>query len=127
MGHPYFTDVTKESGILIEGFGLGVCISDLNHDGWKDIFVSNDYLTNDLLWINNKDGTFTDKSSEYFKHTSYSSMGNNIIDFNNDGLNEVIELDMMPDDNFRRKTMLTENNYNTYINTNVVLYYTTMY
>ena len=116
LGHPYFTDVTKEAGILIEGFGLGVCVSDLNQDGWKDIFVSNDYLTNDLLWINNKDGTFTDKSSEYFKHTSYSSMGNNIIDFNNDGLNEVIELDMMPDDNFRRKTMLTENNYNTYIN-----------
>ena len=69
-----------------------------------------------MLWINNKDGTFTDRASEYFKHTSYSSMGNNIVDFNNDGNNEIIELDMMPDDNYRRKTMLTENNYNTYIN-----------
>ena len=68
------------------------------------------------MWINNQDGTFSEKSSEYFKHTSYSSMGNNIIDFNNDGYNEILELDMMPDDNFRRKTMLTENNYNTYIN-----------
>ena len=116
LGHPFFTDVTLESGIKIEGYGLGVCVSDVNKDGWKDIFVSNDYLTNDLLWINNQDGTFSEKSSEYFKHTSYSSMGNNIIDFNNDGFNEILELDMMPDDNFRRKTMLTENNYNTYIN-----------
>ena len=116
LGHPYFTDVTLESGIKVEGYGLGVCVSDVNKDGWKDIFVSNDYLTNDLLWINNQDGTFSEKSSEYFKHTSYSSMGNNIIDFNNDGYNEILELDMMPDDNFRRKTMLTENNYNTYIN-----------
>mgnify|MGYP006152975981 FL=1 len=116
LGHPFFTDVTKEAGILIEGFGLGISISDINKDGWKDIFVSNDYLTNDLLWLNNKDGTFSDKASEYFKHTSYSSMGNNIIDFNNDGNNEIIELDMMPEDNLRRKTMLTENNYNTYLN-----------
>ena len=116
LSHPFFTDITKESGILIEGFGLGVSISDINKDGWKDIFVSNDYLTNDLLWINNKDGTFSDKASDYFKHTSYSSMGNNIVDFNNDGNNEIIELDMMPEDNLRRKTMLTENNYNTYIN-----------
>jgi len=116
LGHPYFTDVTREAGILIEGYGLGISVSDINKDGWKDVFVSNDYLTNDLLWINNKDGTFTDRASEYFKHTSYSSMGNNIVDFNNDGNNEIIELDMMPDDNYRRKTMLTENNYNTYIN-----------
>jgi len=110
LGHPYFTDVTREAGILIEGYGLGISVSDINKDGWKDVFVSNDYLTNDLLWINNKDGTFTDRASEYFKHTSYSSMGNNIVDFNNDGNNEIIELDMMPDDNYRRKTMLTENN-----------------
>jgi enediyne biosynthesis protein E4 len=125
LGHAVFTDVSKEAGITIEGFGLGVNICDLNRDGWKDIYVTNDYLTNDLLWINNgspQSGspqsavTFTDKAASYFKHTSYSAMGNDVVDLNNDGLADVIAVDMLPEDNLRRKTMLPPNNYTTYLN-----------
>jgi len=115
-GHPVFRDVSKEAGILIEGFGLGVSICDINQDGWRDIYVTNDYLTNDLLWINNGDGTFTDKAVTYFKHTSYSAMGNDIADVNNDGLPDVVAVDMLPKDNFRRKTMLPANSYSNFIN-----------
>ena len=60
LKHAVFTDVSKQAGILIEGYGLGLNITDINRDGWKDIYVTNDYLTNDLLYINNHDGTFTD-------------------------------------------------------------------
>lgn len=108
---PRFTDVSLEAGINLEGYGLGVNIVDINNDGWKDVFVSNDYITTDLLWINNKNGTFSDKAAEYFKHTSYSAMGNDVTDINNDGLVDIIELDMNPEDNFRKKTMLNPNNY----------------
>jgi len=88
--HAVFTDVTKASGITIEGFGLGLNITDINKDGWKDIYVTNDYLSNDLLWINNRNGTFTNRAADYFKHTSYSAMGNDVADINNDGLMDVM-------------------------------------
>lgn len=114
--HPVFTDVSLEAGIKGEGFGLAINISDINQDGWKDIYVSNDYLTNDHLYINNQDGTFTDRSAEYIKHTSYSAMGNDVVDFNNDGLLDIVAVDMLPEDNYRRKTMLPANNYNTFQN-----------
>lgn len=114
--HPHFTDVSKQAGILIEGYGLGVNITDINRDGWKDIYVTNDYLTNDLLYINNHDGTFTDKAKDYFKHTSYSAMGNEVEDINNDGLVDIIALDMMPETNYRKKMMTPANNYVTYQN-----------
>jgi len=110
-GHPVYTEVSEEAGILIEGFSLGLNICDLNEDGWKDIYITNDYLSNDLLYINNQDGTFTDKADVYFKHTSFSAMGNDVIDLNNDGHSEVVALDMLPEDNFRRKTMLPPNGY----------------
>ena len=116
LGHPVFTEVGKEAGILVEGFSLGVTICDLNQDGWKDIYITNDYLTNDLLYINNQDGTFTDKAAQYFKHTSFSAMGNDVVDFNNDGHAEVIAVDMLPKDNYRRKTMLPPNKYVDYLN-----------
>jgi len=115
--HPVFTDVSKQAGIMIEGFGLGVHISDINKDGWPDIYVTNDYITNDLLYINNKNGTFTNKAADYFKHTSFSAMGNDIVDINNDGLQDVIALDMLPEDNYRKKMMLNPNNYSSYLNT----------
>ena len=117
LKHPVFTDVSKQAGIQIEGFGLGVHISDINKDGWPDIFVTNDYISNDLLYINNKNGTFTNKASEYFKHTSFSAMGNDIADINNDGLQDIIAVDMLPEDNFRKKMMLNPNNYSSYLNT----------
>lgn len=117
LKHPVFTDVSKQAGIQIEGFGLGVHISDINKDGWPDIFVTNDYISNDLLYINNRNGTFTNKAAEYFKHTSFSAMGNDIADINNDGLQDIIAVDMLPEDNFRKKMMLNPNNYSSYLNT----------
>lgn len=111
-----FTNVTREAGILIEGFGLGLAINDINMDGWPDIYVTNDYLSNDLLYINNKDGTFTNKIADYIKHTSYSAMGNSVTDINNDGLVDILALDMLPEDNKRKKMMLMANNYATYLN-----------
>jgi enediyne biosynthesis protein E4 len=121
LNHPVFTNVSKEAGILIEGYGLGVNITDINRDGWKDIYVTNDYLTNDLLYINNKNGNgsspqFTDQASDYFKHTSYSAMGNEVEDLNNDGLVDILAVDMMPADNYRKKMMTSANNYLAYQN-----------
>ena len=109
--HPYFEDVSKEAGIFDDSFGLGVNITDINQDGWKDIYVTNDFLTNDLMYINNHDGTFTNKAKQYFKHTSYSAMGNDVADINNDGLVDVIALDMMPANNYRKKMMTPANSY----------------
>jgi hypothetical protein len=116
LGHPVFTDVSKQAGILIEGYGLGLNISDINQDGWKDIYVTNDFLTNDLLWINNRNGTFTNQAGSSFKHTSYSAMGNDIADINNDGLPDVIAVDMLPATNLRKKMMTSANAYQTYMN-----------
>ncbi len=116
LNHPVFTDVSEQAGITIGGYGLGMNIADINGDGWKDVYISNDFLTNDVLYINNQNGTFSNQLSSYFKHTSYSAMGNDINDLNNDGRPEVLVLDMLPEDNYRRKTMLGPNNYSTYIN-----------
>jgi hypothetical protein len=116
LHHPVFTDVSKQAGIDIEGYSHGVTIADLNRDGWKDIYVTNDFLSNDILYINNHDGTFTDRSSTYFKHTSANAMGQDIADINNDGLADVIELDMNPEDNYRKKMMMPPNNYQLYQN-----------
>ena len=116
LGHPVFTNVSKPAGIQIEGYGLGLNISDINRDGWKDVYVTNDYLSDDLLWINNKNGTFTDRAPEYVKHTSGSAMGNDIADINNDGLVDIMAVDMLPRDNFRKKMLVGPNNYQTYLN-----------
>lgn len=113
-GNYTFTNVSKEAGITIEGYGLGVAIQDVNEDGWPDVFVSNDYLSNDLLYINNHDGTFTDRAGIYFGHTSYSAMGNDIADYNNDGLADIIEVDMLPHSNKRQKLMFGSTNYDRY-------------
>lgn len=116
LKHPVYQDVSREAGITIEGYGHGVTIADINVDGWKDIYVSNDFLSNNILYINNHNGTFTDKTREYFKHTSANSMGQDIVDVNNDGLADVIELDMDPEDNFRKKMMQNAISYQTYQN-----------
>ncbi len=115
-GHPRYVDVSKEAGIQIEGYGLGINITDFNRDGFKDIYVTNDYLSNDLLYINNGDGTFTDKAQAYFKHTSNSAMGNDVADINNDGLVDVVALDMLPRDNARKKKLMGPNSYQGYLN-----------
>lgn len=117
LKHAVFMDVSKEAGILVEGYSHSVTVVDINKDGWKDIYVSNDYLSNNVLYINNGDGTFTDKVASYFKYASANAMGNDIIDINNDGLADLIELDMSPEDNYRKKMMRNPNSYQTYQNT----------
>lgn len=126
LKHPVFEDVSKQAGVQIEGYGLGVAITDINKDGWMDIYVSNDYLSNNLLYINNKNGTFTDKCGAYFKHTSKNAMGNDIADINNDGLQDIIEVDMAPGDNYRQKMMMNDIGYHTYQN-NAMYGYMTQY
>lgn len=122
LKHPFFTNVSKEAGILQEGYAHAVSITDINRDGWKDIYVTNDYLSNDLLWINNHNGTFTESLNTYFKHTSANAMGNDIIDINNDGLSDVVTLDMNPEDNYRKKMMMNPNSYQTYQNSDYFNY-----
>ncbi len=115
-GDGTFSNVTRSAGICFEGYGLGIGVSDINLDGWPDIYLSNDYLSNDLLYINNQDGTFSNQIDQYLKHTCYSAMGNDVVDINNDGYVDIIALDMLPESNKRKKTMLKANNYVTYIN-----------
>ncbi|HVZ55956.1 MAG TPA: VCBS repeat-containing protein [Chitinophagaceae bacterium] len=116
LKHPVFTDVSAQAGIHHKGMGLGVAISDINKDGWKDIYVTNDFYGSDLLYINNGNGTFTEKAKDYLKHTSQNAMGNDVSDINNDGLVDIVAVDMNPEDNFRKKKNLNGNNYNIYRN-----------
>ncbi|MUH36876.1 hypothetical protein D9O36_13565, partial [Zobellia amurskyensis] len=113
-GDNTFTDVTLEAGITIEGYGLGLAISDLNYDGWPDIYVSNDYLTNDILYTNNGDGTFSNNIDNKIKHQSKFSMGSDISDYNNDGFLDIITIDMLGETNFRQKTTVRNTKYNDY-------------
>ncbi len=110
-GYPHFTNVSKEAGILWEGWGLGIVVNDFNSDGYPDIYVANDFLSNDHLYINNKNGTFTNQLKKYFKHTEHNGMGIDMADFNNDGFNDIAVVDMMPDDNLRQKTMFPSISY----------------
>ena len=82
--------------LAIPGYGLGVAVGDLNNDGWPDIYVSNDGMPSDVLYVNNRDGTFSDKAAAWLKHTSYAGMGVDIADMNNDGWADVIQVDMLP-------------------------------
>ncbi len=116
LKHPVFTDVSKQAGILIEGYSHAADIFDANNDGWPDILVTNDYLSDNVLYINNHDGTFTDSVMQYFKHTAANSMGSDAVDVNNDGLDDVIEVDMSPEDNYRKKMFQNPNSYITYQN-----------
>ena len=116
LKHPVFHNVSKQAGIGIMGYGHGATVVDINRDGWKDIYVTNDFISNNILYINNHNGTFTDRSKEYFKHTSTSAMGQDVEDMNNDGLADVFELDMDPEDNYRKKMFQSSNSYQIYQN-----------
>lgn len=115
-GNETFTDVSNEAGILIEGWGHAASIADINKDGWPDIYVSNDFVANDVFYINNQNGTFTNQIEHYFKHTPWYAMGTDIVDVNNDGLLDLISLEMLPERNDRKKTMLRGNEYYNYFN-----------
>ncbi len=105
----HFVDVTKKAGMLSHAFGLSASVFDFNNDGWPDIFVANDFNQPDFLYINNKNGTFTNRLTEFFKHTSFFSMGTDVNDINNDGLEDLIVLDMAIEDPVRQKQLFTLN------------------
>lgn len=110
-GNGTFTNVSKEAGILIEGYGLGVAICDLNMDTWPDVYVSNDFMSNDLVWINQKDGTFVNEAGRYLAHQTHNGMGVDIADFNNDMRPDIMVLDMLPPDHRRMKMITPGQNY----------------
>ncbi len=95
-----FTDVSEEAGIFggINGYGLGIAVSDFNQDGYPDLFIGNDFHEDDYYYLNNGNGTFTESLRDQFGHTSRFSMGNDVADINHDGLPDLISLDMLPDD-----------------------------
>jgi len=101
----HFVDVSAQAGIFGSeiGFGLGVVVSDLNRDGWPDLYVSNDFFERDYLYINNRDGTFTERIEHEMPAISYSSMGLDIADLDNDGWPDVYVTDMLPADDYRLK------------------------
>ena len=102
-----FKDVSKKVGLQFDmGFGLNPQVLDLNNDNWPDIYVSNDFNGPDLAYINNKNGTFSESRDEVFKHMSFNSMGSDVVDINNDGLLDLLTLDMNPEDYIRAKTTM---------------------
>ncbi len=105
-GNGHFTDVSAKAGIFGGeiAFGLGVGVSDLNRDGWPDIYVSNDFFERDYLYINNRDGTFSEQLPKAMPYSSYFSMGLDIADVNNDGLPDIYTTDMLPEDEYRLRT-----------------------
>ncbi|WP_339877331.1 VCBS repeat-containing protein [uncultured Algoriphagus sp.] len=111
-----FLDISEQAGIKGSalGFGLGIVSADVNQDGWPDILVTNDYIEPHYLYINNGDGTFTDRMNEYFSHISHFSMGADISDINNDGKLDIYTLDMLPEDNERQKLLYGPENYEQY-------------
>ncbi|WP_373517516.1 VCBS repeat-containing protein [Pricia sp.] len=111
-----FTDVTEASGLTsnVLGFGLGLAISDIDGNGWLDMYVSNDYNEQDYLYINNQDGTFTESLENFIGHTSLFSMGSDIADINNDGYTDIMSLDMLPEGNKRQKMVSGPDNYDKY-------------
>jgi len=102
----HFTEVTKQAGIhsSLISFGLGISVGDINGDGYPDIYISNDSYERDYLYVNQKNGTFKDEFEERIKHTSFSSMGSDLADMNNDGLPDIFNTDMLPDNDYRLKT-----------------------
>ena len=103
-----FIEVTQQAGIVSNalGYGLGVSVGDLNNDKWPDIYVANDFLEHDYLYFNNGDGTFTESVKSSAAQISQFSMGTDMADFNNDGLLDIISVDMVAEDNYRQKTTM---------------------
>jgi hypothetical protein len=109
-----FTDVTAEAGVNRTGFPNAVSASDLNNDGWTDLYVANDFDAPDFLFMNNQDGTFSSVEKEALKQTSFYSMGVDVADMNNDALLDIFVLDMVSEDNFRQKSNMSGMNISSF-------------
>lgn len=111
-----FKDVSEYAGIYgsVIGFGLGVSVGDLNNDGWMDIYVANDFFERDYLYLNNQDGTFSERLTECMRSISAASMGGDMADLNNDCFPEIFATDMIPEHNDRLKTKTTFDNWESY-------------
>ena len=108
-----FVDVSEEAGIFggVNGYGLGLAIADFNQDGYPDIYVGNDFHEDDYYYLNNGDGTFTERLRDFFGHSSRFSMGNDVADINHDGWPDIISLDMLPEDEKVLKSSLGDDDY----------------
>ncbi len=110
----HFVNVTAEAGLVNSAFGLSVTPVDIDQDGWMDLYVANDFVEPDYIYINNKNGTFTDHYYEYLRHSSQNSMGSDVADINNDGLDDIVVMDMKSEDPFRYKELATVMTYDRY-------------
>ena len=106
-GNGKFTDISQEAGIWNRAWGLSVTSADFNQDGYPDLFVGNDFIMPDFLYINDQKGGFRDEGDEWFRHTSNHTMGVDIADLNNDGLLDVVAADMLAESWMRRKQLMT--------------------
>ena len=120
-----FVDVTQSAGIYSSkiGFGLGITLSDYNNDGWTDLFISNDFFEKDYLYINNKDGTFSEESENFFQSLSLGSMGADSSDLDNDLLTDLIVTEMLPKSLKRKKTKAIYESWDKYSLANSKGYY----
>jgi hypothetical protein len=115
-GKMHFTDVTLPAGIVNNAlnFGLSVTISDVNKDGWPDIYTTSDYTERDCFYINQRNGTFTESLAKSFAHIAKYAMGADVADYNNDGRPDIFTLDMLPEDNHRQKLLKGPDEYDQY-------------
>ena len=114
-GEIKFIDASKEWNIDATGFGLGIASADINNDGYLDLYIANDFISDDILYINNGGKGFVDKSKELLKHTSHNSMGVDLEDFDGDLLDDILVVDMLPYQNERQKTMLGSMNFDKFL------------
>ncbi len=105
-----FVNITQQAGVQNCAYGLGLVASDINEDGWTDIYIANDYLVSDHLYINQKNGTFKNEAKQYLKHESLYAMGADVADINNDGLLDVFTADMSAADHYRNKANMPSMN-----------------
>ncbi len=106
----HFKEITKKAGLLRPSFGLGLSVSDINNDGWPDIYIANDYYLPDAIYINNKKGGFTEEAKKIINQISFYGMGVDIADINNDAKQDIFVLDMASTDHYRSKTLMASMN-----------------